>query len=408
MNDDKSDINNLLSRLFEPEPAKVEETLEELFLQRIESLSISKTMALKTMNMASRTLDGILSGSQKKLDYTQLIKLSNFLGRDIEEVAVLYIKNLKSIHETVSDVNSKSERISFINEKFNLAELKKIGVIESLNDYDNIENSICKYFGLDDIFDYEDPEMNIAFSSGKRARKNCSIKNWMFKARKLCIELQNTNKYNREELINYFPQIRWQSKDVENGLINVIQHLYQIGITVVFIPSFPSLHIRGATFVVNNKPCIAIADYMGFYPTLWFALVHELYHVLFDFEEIYSNSEYHISQEEQKSLGTKSQGEIDADNFARQYFFSEEKMLDVQFNINNQRYISEYASLNDIDPSFIYVFYAFDSPKADKYSWGRARKFNPNIEPIKDRLQYNHRACSFNKYVKTIRNSIYN
>ena len=136
------------------------------------------------------------------------------------------------------------------------------------------------------IFEYSEPDINVAFSSGKRAKRNCSVKNWVYLAEQTCIELRNPNNYNRDKLIDYFPQIRWQSMDVENGLVNVVKQLYQLGITVVFIPSFPSLHIRGATFIVNDKPCIALTDYVGFYPTLWFALVHELYHVLFDWDDL--------------------------------------------------------------------------------------------------------------------------
>lgn len=196
--------------------------------------------------------------------------------------------------------------------------------------------------------------------------------------------------------------------DVENGLVNVIQQLYQLGITVVFIPSFTSLHIRGATFEVNNKPCIALTDYVGFYPTLWFALVHELYHVLFDWDEI-RLSNYHISQENQKSLNSQSQNEIEADNFAREYFFSKDKTLEASRFINNHDMIQQYALSNNVDPSFVYVFYAFDAPKNDKYAWGRAKKLNPNIDTLKSKLQYDFGATiPFSEHIKKVRNKIYN
>src|SRR5690606_19754745 len=132
-------------------------------------------------------------------------------------------------------------------------------------------------------------------------------------------------------------------------------HLYQLGITVVFVPSFPSSHIRGATFCVNDKPCIALTDYVGFYPTLWFALVHELYHVLFDWEEILLNN-YHISQENKLNFDSESQSERDADNFARKYLFSKEKMQEVQSFINNPDLVRHFAISNNVDPSFVYVF----------------------------------------------------
>ncbi|MCK0137354.1 ImmA/IrrE family metallo-endopeptidase [Arenibacter sp. S6351L] len=408
MGNKKSYKDDILKRLFEPKPTKIAETLEELFVNRLESLDIPKTTALNIMGMSVRTLDGILSGEQKMLDYTQLIKLSNFLGTDLEQIATLYLQKVNEVHNVGNDINRTNEMVEFINEKFNLAELKKVGLIKSLTDYNDIIKSICNYFGLKNIFEYSEPDINVAFSSGKRAKRNCSIKNWVYLAEQSCIELRNPNIYSRDKLIDYFPQIRWQSMDVENGLVNVIKQLYQLGITVVFIPSFPSLHIRGATFMVNDKPCIALTDYVGFYPTLWFALVHELYHVLFDWDEI-QLSNYHISQEGQKSLDSESQNEIEADNFAREYLFSKEKTKEAGSFINNQEFIKQYALSNNVDPSFVYVFYAFDAPNTDKYAWGRAKKLNPNIEKLKSKLEHNFSDdFTFSDHIKKIRNKIYN
>jgi|TARA_R100000501_G_C2630108_1_gene125167 Zn-dependent peptidase ImmA (M78 family) len=408
MNKFNSDSDEILKRLFEPKPTKVKDSLEDLFFQRLDSLNIPKTTALHIMGMSLRTLDGIISGQQKMLDYTNLIKLANFLGIDLEKIATLYLEKIKEVHFVNNNINRTNEKVEFINDKFNLADLRKVGLIKSLTDYDEIENSICKYFGLKNIFEYSEPDLNVAFSSGKRAKRNCSIKNWIYLAEQTSIELRNTNEFSREGLIEYFPQIRWQSMDVENGLVNVIQQLYQLGITVVFIPSFTSLHIRGATFEVNNKPCIALTDYVGFYPTLWFALVHELYHVLFDWDEI-RLSNYHISQENQKSLNSQSQNEIEADNFAREYLFSKDKTLEASRFINNHDIVKQYALSNNVDHSFVYVFYAFDAPKKDKYAWARAKKLNPNFDALKSKLQNDFEATiPFSEHIKKVRNKIYN
>lgn len=408
MNNKHSDSDEILKRLFEPKPIMVKDSLSELFNKRVDNLNISKNVALGIMKMPIRTLDGILTGEQKMLDYTQLLKLANFLEIDVERVATLYLEKLQIVHNDEIEIKRTNEMVDFVNDKFNLAELRKVGLIDSSTDYEKGINSICKYFGLKNIFEYKEPDMNIAFSSGKRAIRNNGVKNWMFLAEQTCIELRNPNDYNQEFLINYFPQIRWQSIDIENGLVNVIKHLYQIGITVVFIPSFPSSHIRGATFCVNDKPCIALTDYVGFYPTLWFALVHELYHVLFDWEEILLNN-YHISQEDGLNLDNESQSEKDADDFARKYLFSKEKMREAQSFINNPDLVRHFARSNNVDPSFVYVFYAFDAPKSDKYAWGRAKKHNPKIDKLKTKLQHSFKSnSSFAEHVKKIRSTIYN
>lgn len=410
MKDLNHDSDDILKRLFDPKPVTVIESLEELFAQRLISLDIPKTTALNIMGMTTRTLDGILSGEQKMLDYIQLVKLSNFIGIQLEQVVKLYVEKLQEVHPLVTDVAKSGEVVSFINEKFNLAELRKVGLIKSLTNYDEIANSICNYFGLNSIFDYKEPEMNIAFSAGKRAKINCSIKNWVYLAERSCIELRNPNMYDREKLIDYFPHIRWQSMDTENGLINVIKHLYLLGITVVFVPSFPSLHVRGATFSVNDKPCIALTDYTGFYPTLWFSLIHELHHVLFDWEEILF-SDFHVTEEKEKGFDTESPSEKEADSFARKYLFSKEKTLESSRFINNEDRVRHFAISNNVDPSFVYVFYAFDASNGDKYAWGRAKKRNPEkaVIKLKSKLQHDfEKKISFSEYIKNIRNKIYN
>jgi len=409
MSNNQSEGEDILRRLFAPKPISVKETLEELFNNRINTLNITKTKALDIMGMTVRTLDGILTGQQKMLDYTNLIRLANFIGIELETVATLYLQKIKEVHVSSNDVSLNSEVVEFINEKFNLAELKKVGLIKSLSDYDEITESICNYFGLSSIFDYREPILNVAFSSGKRAKRNCSIKNWVYLAEQTCIELRNPNKFDREELINYFPDIRWRTMDVDKGLINVIKHLYQLGITVVYIPSFPTSHIKGATFSINDKPCIALTDYVGFYPTLWFTLIHELYHVLFDWEEI-QLTDYHITLDFQdNNLDNQSQNEIEADNFAREYLFSKKKTAEIKNFINNPEVVKNYTIKNNVDPSFAYVFYAFDAPKTDRYAWGRARKRNPNFDNLKRNLE-NHfkKPVNYNEHIKSLRSKIYN
>ena len=145
-------------------------------------------------------------------------------------------------------------------------------------------------------------------------------------------------------------------------------------------PPLPTLHLRGATFSVNNKPCIVLTDYRGFYPTLWFALIHELFHVLFDWDEIITSC-YHISDNESEQLSVMEK-ELEANDFAREYLFSKEKTTKIKSNINNISYINSFARDNHVHPSFIYVFYAYDVGKKDSRAWGRATGNNPDIKKM--------------------------
>ena len=401
------DPDELLKRLLEPSPVSVEESLKDLFDQKIDMLQIKKTTALKFMGMSKRTLDGILTGEQTMVDYTQLIKLSNFLGIESHEVARLYIKSIEASKNIGSSKLVDPEEISFLHEHFELAPFKKVGLIETLTDYNSIIKSICEYFGLDKIQEYRKPEVGIAFSAGKRARSNLATNNWIYLAERTCIELKNESEYDREKLIDFFPQIRLYCTDVKSGLISVINHLFQLGITVVFIPSFPSMHIRGATFEVNNKPAIAITDYQGFYPTLWFALIHELHHVLFDWQDIKTTS-YHLSVEADPNNPQISNSEIEADEFARKYLFSREKTFQVLPHLIDHSFVTKFARENHVDPSFIYVFAAYDSSASNNKLWGLARKRSPKIDNLLSQIQNPFEdGRSFDDHIKYLRHKIY-
>ena len=382
--------------------------LNDLFERRLDELNISKTNACDVINIQSRALNGILKGTQKLIDFTNIIKIASFLQIPKEDVLKLYIESLEKNFPDKTSPQIPPEKIEFIKENFDLAALKQVGFINSITDFKQIEENITHYFGLKQIFDYKRPSVEVAFSEGKIKPKNeLSRSFWIKNANDIFKEIDNQYIYNRKSLIDFFPEIRWHSTNVELGLKSVMKSLYKLGITVIFLPSFPSLHLRGATFAVNNKPCVVLTDYKGFYPTLWFALIHELFHVLFDWDEI-RNSKYHLSDDETEQLSVKKK-EDEADNFAREYLFSKEKTQSVRHFIQDQKYIEEFARNNHVHPSFIYVFYAYDKGKKDHKAWPRARRQSPNIN---DAINFMNNSWKNTKpitdFAKTVRMKVYN
>jgi len=370
------DVDKVLSDLFKPAPFVSNETLLEVFDRRISELNISRTTALDILKIERVTLLGILEGKQRRADFSNFLKLSHFLKIKPDEVISLYLKELI---KNFPEYNGNSQRnVEFIKDNFDLAVLKKSGFIDSITDFDAIEKKIVSHFGLSSIYDYKRPSRSVAFSSGVIAPKNELTRDfWLNNAEDAFKQLNNPYEYDRKLLIEYFPQIRWHSTNVELGLLNVIKDLYQRGITVIYLPSMSDLHLRGATIQYNGKPCIVLSNYRGFYPTLWFALIHELFHVIFDWDEIKLGN-YHLSEEEPDKL-TLLEKENEANNFAREYLFSTEKMKKVKPHLANDDFVYEFADQNHIHPSFIYVFNARDS-KDNRTAWARARKHNPEIQ----------------------------
>ncbi|MCR9228832.1 MAG: hypothetical protein NXH90_15540 [Flavobacteriaceae bacterium] len=385
-NDRHRDVDKLLKRLFhENERIKIF-PLKELFEQRLDDLSITKHQACKILGVENKTLDAFLSGDSKKVDFISILKLSDFLEVSHTELMDKYFDLVLDTHN--QSIESAKKR-SFIVNNFDLPQLKKIGLIDSINDFDEIERSINVFFGYDSIFEHGEHKITAVFSSGKRKTNHKSLEFWFAAVRKSLDKTPNPHEYDRDGLIDFFPKIRWHCMDIENGLLSVAQKLFRLGITLIIVPKFtPDLHIRGATFSYGDKPCVALTKYTQFYPTLWFALIHELFHVLYDWDVI-KREKYHFTKEAVPEEGEGSINiggsvhvgdlmeinEQEADDFARQYLFPNEKMKEIAPHINEPKYVERFARLNHVDPSFIYVFYLWENESKKLY--GKFNKYFP-------------------------------
>ncbi|TWJ01586.1 hypothetical protein JN11_01737 [Mucilaginibacter frigoritolerans] len=374
MSDKYDEINALLNNIFK------EVSLREMFEKRLYELNMSQTAAEKLLGVGHRSLNGLLDVTQKKVDYSTLKAVAIFLNMPVEELIEIHIK---LIENNFSNENTISNKKKFIRENFDLTVLRKAGFIDTINDFEKIEKRITSYLGLQSIFDYKKIAFSTAFWSGAVSSKN-PIKTsmtrnfWLTSAKNFIEKLDNPYHYSREELIKFFPQIRWHSRNVEFGLFHIVKALFKLGITVIFQPRLSTLYLRGVTFSVNNKPCIVLTDYKGFYPTLFHCLIHELYHVLFDWDEIKENL-YHISEGTEDSI-VLDEREVEADDFARRYLFSEEKMKEAAPYIRSEKIIEEIAEEQNIHSSIIYIYNAFDKSKVDRLVWMRAKKQMPDIK----------------------------
>ncbi len=369
------DVDKLLKELVKPGKPK-HLSLRELFERRIEELDIPVTNAREIMDIQLSTLNGILDGTQKRVDFTNLVKLSDFLQISRQELIDIYLNQLQANFDISPKVSP--EVVEFIKTNFDLAALKKSKLISSISDFEEIQSKLTSLLGLKKITDYEMPKYDVAFSvGGLKPKNNLTRALWIKCGEDSFEELDNPNQYSRDALIEYFPQIRWHSTNVKLGLINVFKSLFQLGVSVIFQPTLSSLQLKGATFSLDNRPCVILSNYMGFYPTLWHSLIHELYHILFDWEEIRKNK-YHLSEAETDQLSVKKR-EDEADEFAREYLFSKEKMDVIRPRIYDKNAVSKFAYDQHVHPSFVYAFHAFDKGN-DRSWWGKARNNNPTEE----------------------------
>lgn len=398
------DIDALLGNIFK------QTSLRDMFDKRVHDLGLSERDVRRMLKIEYRTINGIVDGTQRRGDISSFKKLAAFLNIPLNEFLEIH----SSLIETKnSDKSSIANKKKFIKDNFDLAVLRKAGFINNITDLEEIEKKIINYLGLSSIFEYKKRSFNTAFSSPQIVEekfiKSAPTRDfWLTSAKTLAIKIDNPYSYDRKMLIDFFPQIKWFSTNEELGLVNVIKSLFRNGITVIFQPRLSLLYLRGATLSVNSKPVIVLTDYKGFYPTLWHALVHELYHVLFDWTNIASNQAFHVTNDNEEIVTMVEDG-IEADDFARKFFFSKEKSKEVSPFIYNDQYIKKVAKDNNVHSSIIHVYHAFDNGPVDRMAWARAKRYMPDAKKCVYRVaNYWDNAKPLDEIAQRLKSEIYN
>lgn len=368
-------IRNILDKSLNlPESA----SLKEIFNEKLRIFGLSKTQFEKLANIQRRSLDGILDKTSKQTDIINLLKLGEFLEMSYDELLSYHFKD-RPVDE-IKELQNSME-ITFINRYFDLKTLSSLGFIEKDSTIENLKERICEFFNLSTIYEYEN-ELNEALYSRTKRKFSDKMKDFWIKSSYRYFELiNNPNDYSRKDLKDLIPKIKPYTQNVEKGLLTVFRALYNVGVTIVFQPMLPKTHIRGATFLINNKPCIVVTDLNKSYPTIWFSLLHELHHALFDIEQL-EQTKYHLTGEPDLFLMQEDK----ANQFASDYLISEEKMRYIGPMIHNHHMVSKFAKEIQIHPSIVYSQYQYRQAELGNNYWAAFKEYFPEIDSLKKNL----------------------
>ena len=367
-------INNILNKSINYSG----NSLEELFHIKLEQSGLSKTQFEKLAGMERKSLDSILYKTSKQTDVAKLIKLGEFLELSLEDLLVIHFNERPT--DEIKELQDSMD-ITFVNKFFDIKTLTSLGFLEKNDTIEYLKERICMFFEIESIYDYDNQLNEALYSRTKRSFSDKMKDFWIKSSYKYFESINNPNEFDRKSLIDLIPKIKPYTKNTENGLKIVFQALYNIGVTIVFQPSLPKTQIRGATFLVNEKPCIVITDFKKNYATIWFALIHELHHVLYDLDVIEKTS-YHLSGEPDLFLIQEDR----ANEFASEYLFSSEKMRYIERLIHNKVVVAKLANDCQIHPSIIYSQFQWRQSEIGNDYWGAFKDQFPNIGIVTENL----------------------
>lgn len=379
---EKVDISDILSKSFSTDQEPVD--LLELFEEKAKEYNLSRTHAGELLGLEYRALLPILKGTAKQPNLINVLKIAEFLEIDFKLMLASMVANQGA--ENVKKLQD-ARYASFLAKNFDVDRLYNEKFIKNKNDSKSIVDRILDFFGFDSISDYEEFTDRVGLAVFSKSKRNFVDKMRYFSvhsAYRLFEVIDNTNEYDRESLIDLMPKIKPFSQDVDNGLYTVCKALYSHGVTVIFQNHLPSSQYRGATMFVNDKPCIVITDLNKNYATIWFALLHELFHVLFDEEAIKSDG-YHLTNEGESQITLINEEEADA--FASDFFVDMSELKYIMPHIHNDFFVDKFAKKIKVHKSIIYSKYRFVMlDEHNKNYYGAFGKHFPNVEKAVNRL----------------------
>jgi HTH-type transcriptional regulator/antitoxin HigA len=361
----QGDSHEIMGQIYGMLASGASTSLVELVEQGMSKLNVSERQFSEAVGVQRKSLQRLLGGEAKKIDVLTVLKLGELLDINLKDIIQVYVSGLPV--ESVGELE-RAKKAGFILRNFDVDGLKKEGVINSTSDFDHIEEKIKHYFSLESIFQYNGLTAAL-FSRTRNSSSDKMTRFWIGSAYHICKQMNNPNPYNRQELFSLIPKLRGFTRDDKFGLLQVTRILFSVGVNVVVQSYMVKTQVRGATFLVNKKPCIVLADFNKRYDTLWFALMHELYHVLKDLDSI-AAAGYHLSKEEGQ-LPIEHDQEMKANVFAAEFLLPSDKRSYIASFINIPPLVEKYALKWDIHPSIIYGL--FLKEKGEKMDYQKIR-----------------------------------
>lgn len=351
----------------------------------MENTGITKTKIAQLLGLPSyKHVTNILEG-EEEITLRCAIAIAHLIGISEQQLLDSAYKEFKE--ENGLNLDSL-KYASFLYSNFDCKALKTLKLF-GVNDTDEqMCNRLVEYFGYHSIFEYKVPisPKSALFSkrkiSAQEKREQLMMNFWLTTAQRSFVEMNNPNEYDRELLKDFvLKRIKQYTNDVNSGFAIAIYVLYQLGVSVLVQDYITGTRAYGVSLIVNCKPCIVLTALGGHYYKLWTTLLHELYHILNDWDYL-----QHVGC----MVSDESQGELfvsenDADRFAYNCLVPESLYNKLELIIDSKFKVIQLAQKLGIHPTIVYgVYLEQEKDKIKKKKGFEKHVYLKNVLQTKD------------------------
>ena len=137
--------------------------LRDVLSRFLKENEITDSAIAEEVGVTRATLSKFLKG-ESELKFMQAVRLMKVLGIPETDYVTAYCEG----KDAEEDSLERLERISYISKNFDLAALKKLGIIPKVK-VEEYEKCICNFLGINSIYEYDDTSLMPAlFSKSKR------------------------------------------------------------------------------------------------------------------------------------------------------------------------------------------------------------------------------------------------
>ena len=250
-----------------------------------------------------------------------------------------------------------------------ISELIKRGWIKSTESLDELEQSVCEFFGIKSP--QENPQLSVNFRHSQTLEPEYNAKIAWCKRVEQVVSSQTISEFRLETLKEEIPHILHYSKR-EEDITNIPQLLNDLGIYFAIVPHLKKTHLDGAVFYFKDHPVIALTLRHNRIDSFWFTLMHELGHIVAGHQGIYLDNLDDLE---------KNSEEEEANQLASNWLI-DKTALNSFIVANKPKFsgtvISQFAIAHGRHPGIILGRLQHDN----LISYGHLRKFLVKVKPL--------------------------